>query len=269
VPGNASYSGPGTNESSCPFVCNGGWNLITDANNNQSCSRCSVGTWASPGSTECGNCTNLVDNARYSGVGINATSCAYKCDAGYTINTTSGACYPCPAGKRSVAGGACINCTAGSYGNTSALAICPPCATGLYSLVGATTCSFCANQGPFTNFISRGSTINCPFYCKKGSLLNRTLCVPCVNGTFASAMGSSTCTPCPPGTWSDGGSASCTACSSLVITARFVNATGNATANATAIVPNSIYAPQLGPYMPSLPFVSKLGYIVMGISCNN
>ena len=50
-------------------------------------------------------------------------------------------------------------------------------------------------------------------------MLNRTICTPCANGTFASAVGVTACAPCAIGTWSRLAATTCSACSSLQITA--------------------------------------------------
>jgi hypothetical protein len=74
-------------------------------------------------------------------------------------------------------------------------------------------------QGPYTQFIGRGTAAVCPFVCAAGAYtVNRTSCAPCVNGTFTAVAGATVCTNCS-GTWSRLAATACTACSALQITA--------------------------------------------------
>jgi hypothetical protein len=58
--------------------------------------------------------------------------------------------------------------------------------------------------------------------CNAGSyVFNRTLCVPCVAGTYASSQGRTVCNVCTGGTWSDAGASGCSPCSYLNITAAY------------------------------------------------
>ena len=236
--GNATYGSlPGTNSSNCPFACNAGFNYVQGSN---TCSQCSVGQWSAAGYTTCSACSAQPVNGTFAGVGTNATNCPFNCNAGYYAANT--ACMPCAAGTRML-NGACTACVASSYSNAAAVA-CTTCGSGTYSAAGASACSLCANQGPYTLFIGRSTTVSCPFYCTAGAYVaNRTVCAPCVNGTFAATTGVTTCSNCALGTWSGLASTACTACSALQITA--ANGTG----------------------MQDYPYLSKAGWGVTAVVC--
>ena len=236
VVGNATYlPQPGTNATNCPFACKAGFNYVQGSN---TCSQCSAGQWSATGSTTCSAClTPSVNttvygtspnsttcpacyyppvNGTFSGVGTNATNCPFVCNAGYYA--VGARCTPCAAGTRML-NGVCTACLAGSYSNAGAV-VCTACGSGTYSSASASACSLCANQGPYTLFIGRGTSVNCPFYCTAGAfVVNRTVCSPCVNGTFAATAGVTVCNNCATGTWSGLASTACTACSALQITA--------------------------------------------------
>jgi len=235
--GNATYSAdPGTNSTSCSFVCRPGFNYVQVYG---VCSPCAIGQWSLAGATVCSDCLVLPDNATFSGVGTNATNCPFACDAGFR---RAAGCIPCPAGTRMLAG-ACISCPAASF-SSAAATVCAACTSGYYSLVAASACTSCPNQSPYSIFIGRSTSSNCPFYCAAGAYMFRsTACLPCVNGTY-SVTGSTVCANCSTGTWSNAASTACIACSSLQLTA-FVNGTG----------------------LIDFPYVSKAGWAVSSVTC--
>jgi len=210
--GNGSWAGPGTNSTNCAFGCRPGFSLVAATG---TCSPCGPGTFAAPGSAVCGACANLPDNANYSGVGANATSCPFACQAGFVSNGT--ACLPCPAGTRMLAG-VCVNCTAGSF-SAPPMTGCAVCPSGNYSRSGAPACTPCPNAGPYTNFVGRATSPECPFACKPGSVMANRTCLPCLNGTFSGGGGATVCSACIGGKWSGAAAAACTACASLSISA--------------------------------------------------
>lgn len=219
LPGNASYSGPGgTNSTNCDYVCNSGFSLVSA---DGSCSICSAGYWTSLGTAACQPCTNLPPNATYRGVGSNETNCPISCNAGYYPSRTNASlCLPCAAGTRMVAG-VCVPCPSGGYSGAGS-ASCLPCLNGNYALGNATACTSCPHPSPYTTFIGRGTNAACSFVCNAGSyVFNRTLCVPCVAGTYAPSQGRTVCNVCTGGTWSDAGASECSPCSYLNITAAY------------------------------------------------
>jgi hypothetical protein len=221
--GNATYAGqpPGTNASTCPFVCMPGFSYAQGADGLGACPQCAVGQWSPAGATACSACSFLPQNATSNG---------------------TGSCAACAAGTR-LSGGACVACLPGSYSDPAAVA-CTSCASGKYSTGGASACALCANQGPYTQFVGRGTALNCAFYCLAGAYVaNRTACAPCANGTFAAAVGATRCTTCGLGFWSGLASTACTACSALQIVA--VNGTG----------------------MLDYPFLAKAGWGVTSVVC--
>jgi hypothetical protein len=236
VLGNATYVGPGTNATNCAFACRPGFTYVADAN---ACSQCLVGQWSAAGSTVCSPCAPAPANATLSGVGTNATNCPFVCNAGY-VGTSS--CSPCAAGTRQ-SGTFCVQCLPGSFSDPAA-SLCTACGSGRYSTGAASACALCANQGPHTVFLGRGTSVNCPFYCAAGAyIVNRTRCVPCANGTFATAVGATRCANCPLGMWSAAASTACAVCSALTITA----------ANGTGVL--------------DYPYVAKAGWGVVGVVC--
>ena len=218
--GNATLVGPGTNATNCPFACRPGFTYAAAAN---TCSQCLVGQWSAAGSTLCSSCAPAPVNATLTGVGTSATNCPFVCNAGYVLNTSTSSCTPCTAGTRQ-SGTACVACTPGSYSDPAA-SVCTVCGSGRYSTGAASACARCAHQGPYTGFLGRGTSVNCPFYCTAGAyIVNKALCVPCANGTFATAAGATRCANCPLGMWSVGASSVCTVCSALNVVA--ANGTG-------------------------------------------
>jgi hypothetical protein len=238
--GNATFAGNGTNATNCAVACLYGFTYSSELH---FCSKCLVGEWSAAGSTTCSPCIAAPFNSSYVGVGVNATSCPFSCDMGFTSNGT--ACIPCPAGTRMAVAGICEPCIVGSSSGPASLA-CTACATGSYSLQGASSCLLCANQGPYTYFAGRGTRFNCPFLCRVGSsVFNNTQCIACTNGTFSS-FGATGCTNCPSGTWSGAGASACVACTSLII---------------TAVASNG------GDLLPDYQYVSKAGWAVQGVEC--
>ena len=200
---NATWTGPGVNATSCPFACVAGSTL-----SGTTCVSCSIGTWSSP-PQQCLPCTSAPLNATYTGIGTSASNCPYQCNQGFVMRSSS--CVPCPAGTR-MTGTNCTNCTAGSFAAYAASTACSACDSGTYSLAGSSSCTSCPTNR-FTVFIGRSASSSCVFYCKAGSYIaNRTACVACVNGTFASAPGATVCTACSGGTWSGLGATFCGAC---------------------------------------------------------
>ena len=202
----------------CPFACPSGTVF-----NGTACGGCDIGTWSSSPTGICANCTNLPANAYYTGVGASPTTCAYKCNAGYLSSpyTPATPCAPCPAGSRYVSpppnqSPSCPLCNAGAYSTQPASLTCLPCPAGTYSLAGYTTCVQCSvTPNNYTVFIGRGTSPSCAFYCKPGSMLNRTYtpqCTQCAAGTFAPAPSSTACTACAGGTWAGPGATACSAC---------------------------------------------------------
>ena len=199
----------------CPFACPGGTVF-----NGTACGGCDIGTWSSS-SAACFPCTNLPANAIYSGVGSSATTCAYKCNAGYLPSPTTPAtpCAPCAPGTRYLAS-SCTPCNPGAYAPLPASTACLACPSGAYALAGSTTCTACAvPNNTYTVFVGRGTSPTCAFYCKPGSMLNRTnpspspaSCAQCPAGTYAAAPSSTACTACAGGTWAAAGATACAAC---------------------------------------------------------
>ena len=74
-------------------------------------------------------------------------------------------------------------------------------------------------------------------------MLNRTVCTPCANGTYAPAVGATRCVNCALGRWSGSGATVCTACSSLQIVA----------ANGTGVLDS--------------PYLSKAGWGIASVVC--
>lgn len=211
----------------CPFACPAGTIF-----NGTACGGCEVGTWSSYPTGTCANCTNLPPNAYYTGVGFSATTCAYQCNAGYigSPNNPASICMPCATGSRYVSPTStktayCVLCNPGTYSPQPASLACLSCPLGTYSLLGYTACMLCAAApNNYTVFIGRGTSPTCAFYCKAGSMLNRTTattttpntqqpqCTQCAAGTFAPAPSSTACTACAGGTWSGPGATACSAC---------------------------------------------------------
>ena len=210
LPTNSTYAGVGTSALNCPFACNGGYYQSGAA-----CLPCAPGTMGVLG-TSCATCPAGTYSAA---AATNCTACA---PGFYALSGWSN-CTACAAGTRILAG-VCTPCVASSYSGSNATA-CSACAAGLYSLAGATACTTCPNANAYTVYLGRSASSSCPFYCTVGAyLLNRTVCTPCANGTYAAAIGATRCTNCALGYWSGSGSTVCTACSALTLTA--ANGTG-------------------------------------------
>lgn len=217
LPGNASYAGQGgTNSTNCDYACNSGFSYVPS---DGSCSICAPGNWTSRSMVSCQPCTNLPPNATYSGVGSNESNCPISCFSGYYLSRYNASlCLPCAPGTRMVAG-VCVPCPVGGY-SLGGGSTCLPCSNGNYALGNATACTSCPNQSPYTTFIGRGTNAACSFVCSAGSFVfNRTTCVPCTAGTYASTPGRTVCSVCTDGKWSDAGATACTSCSYLNITA--------------------------------------------------
>ena len=237
--GNATLVGAGTNATNCAFACRPGFSYVAADN---VCSPCLPGQWSSAASTLCSQCAPAPVNATLAGVGTSATNCPFVCNAGYVRASNSSSCSPCAAGTRQ-SGATCVACSAGTYSDPAAT-VCPLCGSGRYSTGAASACALCANQGPYTLFSGRGMSVNCPFRCSAGAFKsNGTLCVPCANGTFATAVGATRCANCPLGMWSVAASTACAVCSALTVTA--ANGTG----------------------MLDYPYLAKAGWGVVGVVC--
>lgn len=131
---NAQFTGPGTNSTNCPFVCNAGYYL-----SGSSCIRCAIGLYSQSGWTSCQNC--LAPNAVFTGQGTNSTNCPFLCNAGFYL----------PGGGTGT-------------GNVS---FCTACAVGQYSESGWTSCKNCL--APNAIFTGQGTnSTNCAFKCPAG-----------------------------------------------------------------------------------------------------
>jgi len=122
---------------------------------------CLKGTYSASGATACLTCTSDPDNGYITGNGVSATSCAFKCNAGfYKTNTPS--CAVCGFGRFSTIalpdGSICNTCL---YASITGAA----CATGSYPSFSSTTCAVtkctaCSNLPASGNYYSTTSDQN-------------------------------------------------------------------------------------------------------------
>jgi len=171
--------------------------------------------------TVCSTCTNLPNNASYTGVGTNTTSCPFVCDPGYH----GLACTSCPANSWCSAGinnqcptnsqsdilsthqNQCL-CMSGYFGNGSVggTSPCPVCTAGFFCAGGNSNLSVSCPVN-FTSSIGASSVSDC--FCKPGYELAEGLCQLCpVNGYCASGV----LNMCPVNSFSPSGSSALSAC---------------------------------------------------------
>ena len=153
----------------------------TSSEGKSKCDVCTAGKYSefSKGSSMCETCTEgtYADS--------NGTSACSLCDAGkYTFEEGNLECDVCPKGTYSElkkGSSTCLNCTEGTYTSSDEQSTCSQCVAGKYtSTQGNSECKVCL-EGMYSE-LTRGST----------------KCLECSPGTFSSG-GSSTCSSCPRG----------------------------------------------------------------------
>lgn len=157
-----------------------------------------------------GGYTKASTQYTYTTVGNVTLTATWNCDAGYTLNSTTGACDPCASGtyKTAAGNGACSAC--------SALTAKPATTDGTYSSVSpfnaATTCRYTAKAKTITG--CKTVTNNTVSY--NGSSWGTNLYSVTANGGYVIANNNSataTCTQCGAGKFSAGGTeTSCGSC---------------------------------------------------------
>ncbi len=102
----------------------------------------------------------------------------------------------------------CISCESGKYTNTTGTTLCVDCETGSWAAAGSSSCTPC-----ISNTTSPTGSTTC--YCNVGfSGLTTDTCMGCGAGQFTDKTGSFMCDNCDAGSWSAGGTSSCTQCPS-------------------------------------------------------
>jgi TNFR/NGFR cysteine-rich region len=154
---NGYYTGLGTNSTSCPIACNGGYYLSSGSCSvcpngqyslagSSACTACSAGQYqGQTGQTSCANCS-VCGGGYYSSSVCNATtntscSACTVCSAGsYQVSvcntTTNAVCQACPINSSSAPGAVSVDqcgCNPGFSGNLSVVSgVCTPCGAGSY-----------------------------------------------------------------------------------------------------------------------------------------
>jgi sugar lactone lactonase YvrE len=200
----------------CTACAAGTYSRATGASNIATCLACSAGTYSIAGSS----------------------SCSAACVAGTYVDGT-GACSPCSSGTYSTVVGAltrstCSLCPAGSFSLSSWLPTsCLKCASGTYSVLGASSCTACAS-GSYATYMGSSSCTVCGTgtytsspsqSCKKcaagtysmsTSATSISTCLACAKGSYSATTGAASCSKCAPGTYLPYAgaisSASCTSC---------------------------------------------------------
>jgi hypothetical protein len=153
----------------------------------------------------------LVNTSASSGAVVVASAAGTvgpMCPAGYWLNSSTGGCFKCAAGRWGSIGktGPCVQLCEAGYtcpdGATSARTF--PCPAGQFSGAGAGECTPCA-AGRWSDRVAWpvpcGANCTAGYACPAGST-NRTA-AECQPGTY-SLTGSGVCTPCQAGRWSSG-----------------------------------------------------------------
>jgi hypothetical protein len=227
-------------EESCTFCESGKYQTFGGAT---ACAPCNAGKFLSSyGGTSPGQC-QLCQANFFSAEG--ASECAADCPPGtypstemrcnycisgkfltYKGSKNSNECQGCYAGKFSTASGAssalmCQECSAG-YFSLQAAELCTECYPGKYQsgLAGTaeSDCISCA-QGLYSTIYHASSALECKS-CMTGSysLGGSSTCTACFPGSYQTGTGENYCTSCLGGTFSNSSGAStpsvCTACQS-------------------------------------------------------
>ena len=201
-----------TQASHCRPVCvDGGKGL--DPENREKCKTCPAGSYKASSGNGCKKC----DPGTYKGVNDDAckkcpigkplsvagatseTDCKDICpNTGQGLNPVTGVCENCPAGSfKGKTGTGCQLCEAGSY-SAGGVDKCSPCtAPKMLSIPGATSADDCK--------------VECNDAGKGLDLKNPNLCAFCPKGYKKHASGYG-CKVCDPGSYSTGGTNTCTSC---------------------------------------------------------
>jgi len=122
---------------------------------------CAKNMYSSGGYTACLACTSVPDNGYITGNGASASSCAFKCNAGF-YKTSTPSCATCGFGRSGTIdladGSVCPPCPYASITGTA-------CATGSYPSFSSTTCAVtkctaCSNLPASGNYYSTTSDQN-------------------------------------------------------------------------------------------------------------
>jgi hypothetical protein len=202
------------------------------------CAFCDIGHYSSGNQTTCALC-DVTSIASESGLST-CTSCpstTYANDvrsqclecatATFLVvyNTTVAACGPCSSGSFLSADlSQCEPCNGGTFSSDDNSLSCRSCASGTFSLAGASVCQQCAVNtfsvgGASTciactvpTFAPQMGSSNCEA-CGLGSVYDavNSTCLLCAPNTYYDGT-RSTCTDCVSGTRSDAGASACVSC---------------------------------------------------------
>jgi len=188
----------------------------------QSCDLCPSGKYSHPASDSCTDCdlaggwVSLAGVAfcEYCGPGFFANGITYQCQQ-CEINTYSvggtNACTLCPSGTDSLGAVSCSPCPPGTIPVGS---ICQRCLKGKHAEFGATICLSCSLPGEYSDAEGSADCKTAPAGHKPNT--DRTDIVKCSPGTF-SVGGSDTCTQCGEGETSTEGAAGCSTCATCAV----------------------------------------------------
>ena len=130
------------------------------------------------------NSTNLVNCvACPAGTFSSDGSACVSCPTGsFSSSTSTTSCTVCPAGTQQV-GLSCLACDAGSYSLQPGSLSCDTCSKGLYSAIGASTCTACP-----TSSRPNGAVCICEagFYLSTVEFMPNSSCVSCPSGAECS-----------------------------------------------------------------------------------
>ena len=217
------YSNSGV--SACSRCSIGQYSLTPRAS---TCMQCDAGTFTdTTGSTVCTLCRSGSSSLA---LGAYSPEACVNCDVGTYSHDGASACTPCYAGTYAETTGLalCAACWQGGHSPVDGMTTCTSCAAGTYSLGGASACTPCY-AGTYAETTGLALCAACWLgahspvdgmttctSCSAGTYANQTglsICAACWLGTHSNVDGMTTCTSCAAGTYSNQtGLAVCPAC---------------------------------------------------------